>query len=71
MNTIDKARVLRAFEIISNGKSYDDTLGNAIALLILVFDKAERLKPNKKKRIELVAGLDWITPKYKLILEER
>ena len=70
MNNINKKKVLKAFDIISNEESFDNTLGNAIALLVHVFDAGERLKPDKKKRIELVAGLDWITPKYRLILEE-
>lgn len=70
MAEISKEKVLKAFDAISDEGSFHDFLGNAIALLIHVFDIAERPSPEKKKRIECVVGLNWIKPKYKLILEE-
>ena len=68
LHMIDKNNVLRAMNCLS--KDYSDALGEAMILVVAVFDHSEREYSGKPLRIEAIPLMDTLRRKYKVIIEE-
>lgn len=63
-------RVLAAFEVVSNGQTYKETLTNAAVLLAYITDTSERIAPDKPRRVSLKVASDKLNCAYVITIEE-
>jgi len=68
---IDKQRILKAFDIVSEGSDYLTTVSNTATLLAYIVNEAERITPHTPRRFEAIAMSDMLPRPYKVICEEQ
>ena len=70
-NEINKGKILKAFEILSNGETFKETLTNSLILSSFILDQGGSLSNETNKRVEVVVSASMLNSPYKIVIEEQ
>ena len=67
---IQNERLVHAFQILSEGQDYHDTLASAMVLLAYALDAGERVSPTKPRSVSSKILSDTLRSKYEVSARE-